>query len=43
MIKIDNATPENTIKIFWHIALIAAFLMVVVFLIDLAKFFFGIP
>lgn len=37
-----NLKPDSFIKIFWHIALIIAFLKLVGFLCQLGKAYFGI-
>ncbi len=36
-----NLKPDSFVKIFWHLALITAFIMVVMFLIQFAKFSIG--
>ncbi|MHA3068060.1 hypothetical protein ACX1NX_01655 [Acinetobacter sp. ANC 5383] len=37
-----NLKPESFIKIFWHIALITGFIMLVRFLIRVAAFYIGL-
>lgn len=36
-----NLKPESFVKIFWHLALIAVFIKIVLFLIQAAKFYIG--
>lgn len=36
-----NLKPDSFVKIFWHLALISVFIMVVSFLIQFAKFSIG--
>lgn len=38
-----NLKPESFVKIFWHLAFIAVFIMVVRFLIKVAIFYIGVP
>ncbi|MFV5403925.1 MULTISPECIES: hypothetical protein [Acinetobacter] len=36
-----NLKPENFVKVFWHLAFIAVFIMAASFLIQVAKFYLG--